>query len=97
MCVIGGLNLARGLAGAVDALFFEEALHGAVDRIAEFLAADRRRRDLERLREARLLGAVFHHELGHRAATDVAVAHKKDPAAFGGFVHEWAPMCFMRG
>ena len=49
-----------------------------IDRVADLLPAGGRRFDMKLRCQSRFLHQVLHHELGHGAAADVAVADKQD-------------------
>lgn len=77
--VVGTRHLARGLAGTADAVLGEFTTGRGIDGVANLLGGGGCRLDIILALAACTGHQVFHHELCHRAATDVAVAYKQYP------------------
>ena len=70
-------ELPRSMTVAGDAMLHQLAACGQIDRIADLLPTGGSRRDLKFFLQARFLHQVLHHELGHRASADIAVANEQ--------------------
>ena len=73
--LIGELPGCMTLAG--DPMLRQLAAYGRVDRVPDLLPAGGCRFDMELRFQAGLLHQVLHYELGHRAAANIAMTHKK--------------------
>ena len=78
LIVIGVGELPRRFASAVDAVFGQLAPRRGIDRVADLLRAGGGGLDVELGFQSGFFHQVFHHELGHRAPTDIPMAHEKD-------------------
>ena len=76
MTVVFVLQLAGCFAGTIDSMLGQFAPGRRVNRIANLLRAGGCGGNEEFRLQSRFLYQVFHHELGHWTAADVAVADK---------------------
>ena len=77
MKIVSG-NHTRSFAFATDAVLGQLASRWWIDGVANFLGGGGSRSNLKLVAQACFFNEVFHHELGHGTATDVAVADEKD-------------------